>query len=269
MWTDSSGRALSDYPRPSVAVDVALLTVTWTGRAGQLAVLLHQPAGGFTAGSWGLPGTFVRQDELLADAALRALRDKVGVTGQAPQQLRVFDALDRDERGRVLSVAHLDVVPERALAPTGSSWTLAPITAGQVRVRGQRSLPYDHDRIVTEAVSWVRSAYSQHPDPRSRCWERSSRSQTCRSSTKPSPVTRWSRTPSGGASQPLCAKPVGNAAAPWGAPPRCTGTGPTAAEAGLQVLAGLDRVLGGRFAGGFVVAKRAVLPPNCSTSSGP
>jgi len=165
MWTDSSGRALSGYPRPSVAVDVALLTVTWTGRAGQLAVLLHQPAGGFTAGSWGLPGTFVHEDELLADAALRALRDKVGVTGQAPQQLRVFDALDRDERGRVLSVAHLDVVPERALAPTGSSWTLAPITAGQVRVRGQRSLPYDHDRIVTEAVSWVRSAYSQHPDP--------------------------------------------------------------------------------------------------------
>jgi len=165
MWTDSSGRALSDYPRPSVAVDVALLTVTWTGRMGQLAVLLHQPTGGFAAGSWGLPGTFVREDELLADAALRALRAKVGVTGQAPQQLRVFDALDRDERGRVLSVAHLDVVPEQDLTATGTSWTLVPITAGRVRVQGQRRMPYDHDRIVTEAVSWVRSAYQRHPDP--------------------------------------------------------------------------------------------------------
>ncbi len=166
MWRDASRKSLADYPHPSVAVDVALLTVTWHGRAGQLAVVLHKPEAGFAAGQWCLPGTFVREDELLAEAALRALRDKVGVSGQHPRQLKVFDALDRDERGRVLSVAHVDVVPEVSLSLSGIAWTLAPIHGKRARPPGgQRRLPFDHDLIVAEAATWLRSRYSGLADP--------------------------------------------------------------------------------------------------------
>jgi 8-oxo-dGTP diphosphatase len=56
---------------------------------GRLAVLVHKPTDGFAAGRWALPGTFVRLNELLSDAALRALRDKAGVEGESPRQLRV------------------------------------------------------------------------------------------------------------------------------------------------------------------------------------
>src|SRR4051812_40508575 len=145
MWTDSSGRALDEYPHPTLAVDVALLTVVWEGRRGQLAVLLHQPEAGFAAGQWCLPGVMVRMEELLVDAARRALRDKGGVSSAHPRQLQVFDALDRDERGRVVSVAHADVVPARRLEITGPR-ILAPVVGRRPELPGrQRRLPYDHN----------------------------------------------------------------------------------------------------------------------------
>ena len=107
---------------------------------------------------WSLPGTFVRIDETLRDAALRALREKVGVTGQEPEQLHVFDALDRDSRGRVMTVAHVDLVPAE-LARDGHRRALAPVAE-------LPQLAFDHDEIVDKAVEWVRAEYRERPDPR-------------------------------------------------------------------------------------------------------
>ncbi|MGD9525539.1 MAG: NUDIX domain-containing protein [Pseudonocardia sp.] len=163
IWRDRSGRSLADYPRPSVAVDVALLTLDADGR---LAVLLHERVEGYATGRWSLPGTFVHEHERLRDAALRALRDKAGVTGQAPEQLRVFDDPGRDDRGRVLSVAHVDLVPPGRLDMDG---ILAPVTgepARPVLPGGQTGLPFDHDAIVAAAVDWARGLYAAAPDPR-------------------------------------------------------------------------------------------------------
>jgi 8-oxo-dGTP diphosphatase len=158
VWKDDSGKTLADYPRPSLAVDVALLTVV----RGRLALLVHKPDDGFAAGRWALPGTFVRPDELLSDAALRALRDKTGVEGESPRQLRAFDAVDRDQRGRVVSVAHVDLVPASRLGDV----RLAPIDGERVLVPGRwQRLPFDHDAIVAEAVRWARAAYVDRPDP--------------------------------------------------------------------------------------------------------
>ncbi|HXV94892.1 MAG TPA: NUDIX domain-containing protein [Pseudonocardia sp.] len=149
-WRDSSGRELADYPHPSLAVDVALLTLTGDMR---LAVLLHEKRDGL----WSLPGTFVRMTERLRDSALRALREKAGVTGHEPEQLRVFDELDRDDRGRVISVAHVDLVPLRELGPTSA--TLVPVAS-------LPELAFDHDDIVAAAVAWARAEYRERPDPR-------------------------------------------------------------------------------------------------------
>jgi 8-oxo-dGTP diphosphatase len=148
-WTDSPDPALADYPHPSIAVDVALLTVS----KDRLCVLLHEKHGDL----WSLPGRFVRIDETLRDAALLALREKVGVTGQEPEQLRVFDALDRDSRGRVMSVAHVDLVPEEQIeTATGELRPVAELPP----------LAFDHREIVEKAVERVRAEYRERPDPR-------------------------------------------------------------------------------------------------------
>lgn len=105
--------------------------------------------------------------ERLDEAALRVLRDKVGVTGERLRQLRVFDDPERDPRYGVLSVAHVDLVRHERLADrAGDDVLLAKIEADRVELpAGQRRLCFDHDEVVAAAVRWARAAYAEHPDP--------------------------------------------------------------------------------------------------------
>ncbi len=156
-YRDTSGKALTDYPRPSVAVDVAVLTVS---PAGELCVLLVRRAGKHRHNTWQLPGTFLHEGETLTDAARRALLTKAEVDGLDPVQLCVLDAPGRDDRGWVLSVAHLDVVPWARLANAGNpDVQVSPVA----QVSG---LAFDHDRIVALAVERLRAEYRYAPDPR-------------------------------------------------------------------------------------------------------
>jgi len=154
QYRDASGKRLTDYPRPSVAVDTAVLTV---GTGGDLSVLQVCDA---TDGDWRLPGTFVHEGERLASAVLRSLSDKAGVTGLAPTQLHVFDDPARDDRGWVLSVAHLDVVPFAALSSLNSS------QARLITVDTATGMVHGHDDIVAFAVASLRASYAAAPDPR-------------------------------------------------------------------------------------------------------
>lgn len=152
---DRHGKRLEDYPRPSVAVDTAVLTV----HEGGLHVLLTLTNAAARDGGdeWRLPGTFLYPGERLADAVLRSLREKAGVTGLAPRQLRVFDEPGRDDRGWVLSVAHLDAVPAQRIRLTERT-KLVPVDAVP-------PLQYDHTEIVAAAVEALRAEYREHPDP--------------------------------------------------------------------------------------------------------
>lgn len=159
-WRDPHGRRLVDYPRPSVAVDVAVLSLDPSEN--RLGVVLHRrdPEDGW--GHWSLPGTFVHEGERLREAALRALEVKAGIAGLHPRQLHVFDDPQRDPRGWVISVAHVDVVPysrlQEALA-NRDDVRLAAVTAPRAK------LPYDHRQIIDAAVDEVRARYAAEPDP--------------------------------------------------------------------------------------------------------
>ncbi len=150
---DSHGKRLEDYPRPSVAVDTALLTID--PAHGLVALQVRRPSGP----GWALPGTFLHEGETLADAVKRSLADKANIHGVLPRQLRVFDALDRDDRGWVLSVAHVAVVPPERLA------TRVVETTRLVPVNAPGRLVYDHTKIIELAVADVRGRYQAEPDP--------------------------------------------------------------------------------------------------------
>ena len=157
MHIDSSGKSLEDYPRPSVAVDTAVLTID---PAARLGVLLVRRDDGPEA--WALPGTFLHEGERLAEAVLRSLDQKVGLRGTAPRQLHVFDDPDRDNRGRVLSVAHVVVLPWHVVAPVLAA------RRDDLRVAPVSELPeltFDHDAIVRMAVEAVRARHREQPDP--------------------------------------------------------------------------------------------------------
>jgi ADP-ribose pyrophosphatase YjhB (NUDIX family) len=152
-FRDSSGRTLEDYPRPSVAVDTAVLTPD--PDEGLLVLEVKRKTGS----GWALPGTFLHPRETLADAVRRSLRDKAGVNDVVAHQWRVFDDPFRDDRGWVLSVAH---------------WALVGPTVLENRLKAQtRLVPasspgrliYDHPAIVQAAVEHVRSRYDASADP--------------------------------------------------------------------------------------------------------
>jgi ADP-ribose pyrophosphatase YjhB (NUDIX family) len=165
VFRDASGRSLADYPRPSIAVDTAVLTLLPDdeGRPLEIGVLLvRRPTSDATARlAWALPGTFLHEGETLARAVRRSLEAKAAVTGRAPQQLRVFDDPARDNRGWVLSVAHLDV-----MAPADLE-SLRDVDATRVvPVQSPGRLPYDHSAIIELAVERIRGEYEERPDPR-------------------------------------------------------------------------------------------------------
>jgi 8-oxo-dGTP diphosphatase len=153
---DPTGCTLADYPRPSVAVDTALLT-----RDPARGLVVLEVARGDTE-KWALPGTFLHKGETLADAVERSLRDKAGAHGIRPRQLHVFDAPERDDRGWVLSVAHVAVVRPDQLESLESG------PAAEVRlvpVDRPGELVWDHSDIVRLAKQHIRSRYLSRPDP--------------------------------------------------------------------------------------------------------
>lgn len=142
--------SLNEFARPSVAVDVAVLTI----RSDRLQVVVVEHARGGAA----LPGTFLHEGEVLSDAAARALADKAGLRRVPFTQLHVFDRLDRDDRGWVLSVGHSAAVPIDDLPPTVR---LLPIVGGRAAGR----LMFDHAEIVRLAVDRLRRDYATELDP--------------------------------------------------------------------------------------------------------
>ena len=165
----------SRYPRPSVSVDVVLLTV----RDGGLWTLLGRRTRHPARGRWGLPGAFVRMDEPLDDAAARVLREKAGVSGVFTEQLYTFGAPGRDPRTRVISVAYYALVAWQRLsgAATEDAKGTAQVARLSVPWSGERGGPvdaadgtgdplplaFDHAEILGVAVKRLRGKLDYAP----------------------------------------------------------------------------------------------------------
>ena len=151
-----AGYDASEFERPSVAVDVALLTV----HEGGLRVLLVERVEPPQRGAWALPGGFVGMNESLDDAAARVLRDKGGLEGNFLEQLYSFGSLGRDPRTRVISVAYVALVDHARLEATGRPLAELQVPwegeeGGPVEVEGM-DLAFDHAEILGAAVKRLR-----------------------------------------------------------------------------------------------------------------
>lgn len=99
-----------EYPRAALTVDCVVLG----HKHGEPSILLVRRARPPFEGAWALPGGFVDIAETLEQAALRELREETGVVAPSAIQLRAFDAVHRDPRERVISIAHLVLVDDIA-----------------------------------------------------------------------------------------------------------------------------------------------------------
>ncbi|QLA20524.1 NUDIX domain-containing protein [Desulfolutivibrio sulfoxidireducens] len=145
-----------DRGRVSLAVDCAVFGFA----AGGVRVLTVRRRVPPFADGWALPGGFVEAGETLLCSAARELEEETGVVAAHLEQVGCFDALDRDPRGRVVSVAFAGLVRREHLT------LRATADAGEARwgdLADRPPLVFDHEAILAAALAHVRASLWQRP----------------------------------------------------------------------------------------------------------
>lgn len=154
------------FERPSLAVDVVLLTVR-NGRMEALALRREEHP---HKGRWMLPGGFVGIEESLHDAARRLLSAKAGLDDVFVEQLYTFGDPGRDPRMRIVTVAYYALV-DAARVPDTAHWFVLDIpwageTGGPVDLLSEgQALPlaFDHEDVLGMAVKRIRGKLEYTP----------------------------------------------------------------------------------------------------------
>ena len=126
----------------SIAVDVVVFTKD------KKEILLVKRGNNPFRGMWALPGGKMELSETLERAAKRELKEETGIKDVSLRQLGIFDALKRDSRGRVISVAYLGFVSSNVKIKAGSD-------AKEVKWFSLGRLPklaFDHKKILKYAL---------------------------------------------------------------------------------------------------------------------
>lgn len=133
--------------RVGLAVDI----VAFAMHEGELRVLLVQRGEGPHTHAWALPGGFVRDHETLEEAALRELREETTVRLEPRhlEQLHTFGRPERDPRGRIVSVAHMAVLPHGTVRVSGGHGVDA---AGWFSAHEPPPLAFDHGEILARGL---------------------------------------------------------------------------------------------------------------------
>ena len=132
-----------DYPRPAVTADCIVMT-----RDNDPKVLLiergHEPF----KGCWAFPGGFMNMDETTEQCAIRELEEETGLKITDIQQLGAYSKVDRDPRGRTITVAYLAFV-DKPLPVKGQD---DAAKAQWFSVKNLPKLAFDHEEIMRDAL---------------------------------------------------------------------------------------------------------------------
>lgn len=95
-----------EYPRPAVTTDCVIFGFD----NGELKILLVERGIEPYKGRWALPGGFMQMDENTEQCARRELFEETGVENLFIEQLFTFSDVDRDPRGRVVTISYYALI---------------------------------------------------------------------------------------------------------------------------------------------------------------
>ena len=131
------------YPRPAVTADCVVIT-----RETEPKVLLIQRGDQPFKGGWAFPGGFMNMDETTEQCAVRELEEETGLRLSKIQQIGAYSKVDRDPRGRTITVAYLAIVDE-PVAVTGQD---DAAKAQWFPIDALPPLAFDHEDIMKDAI---------------------------------------------------------------------------------------------------------------------
>lgn len=152
----SSKKYVYAYPRPAVTVDCVIFGF----EKNQLKILLTKRAIEPFLGKWAFPGGFIQEEETADDCAIRKLKEEAGLNDIFLEQLYTFSNVNRDPRGRVISIAYYALVkPEAYRLKAG-----VDIDAVQwFGIDEQVDLAFDHSQILSVAITRLKGKIRYQP----------------------------------------------------------------------------------------------------------
>jgi len=135
-----------NYPRPAVTVDCLILHK----QGDSISLLLIKRDKPPFENKWAFPGGFVEIDENLETAAFRELKEETNLDSIELTQLQTFGKVDRDPRGRTISVVYYGFLEDKdKIAWAGSDAR----DTGWFPLTDLPDLAFDHDEIVRLAIT--------------------------------------------------------------------------------------------------------------------
>ena len=131
------------YPRPAVTADCVVMT-----REAEPKVLLIQRGNQPFKGGWAFPGGFMNMDETTEQCAIRELEEETGLKVSKVNQIGAYSKVERDPRGRTVTVAYLAIVDAPIVVDGQDDASKAqwfPLSA-------LPELAFDHADIMQDAI---------------------------------------------------------------------------------------------------------------------
>lgn len=132
------------YPRPAVTADCVVMTSEQEPR-----VLLIERANAPFKGRWAIPGGFLNMDETTEQCAIRELEEETGLKIDKVHQIGAYSKVDRDPRGRTISVAYLAIVDHPLEVSGGDD----AAKAKWFHINALPQLAFDHGEIMADAMA--------------------------------------------------------------------------------------------------------------------
>lgn len=147
-----------EFEQPGLTVDCVVFGLNFAAHTLD-ALMIERDVPPY-AGTWALPGGFVRSDETLEEAARRELREETNVTDLFLEQLYTFGDPQRDPRGWVVSVAYYALVsPEQYELRAATDAR----SARWFPVNRLPPLAFDHQEILDAALARLKGKVRYAP----------------------------------------------------------------------------------------------------------
>ena len=136
-----------EYPRPAVTADCVVF-----GRCPEgIKLLLIERGADPYKGHWAFPGGFMNMDETADECARRELMEETGLLVDKVTQIGAYTAVDRDPRGRVMTVAFYAITDVSDVKGNDDA-----ASAKWFPLDALPHLAFDHQTILEKALEMVK-----------------------------------------------------------------------------------------------------------------